>query len=87
MAEDKVKITLAHPLSAEHAERIGLEKRDYPVRSKISVGRDGADRLIAVGYATVDPEDLDAVAAVLNPQPPEPPASEESKPAVAAGRR
>jgi uncharacterized protein involved in exopolysaccharide biosynthesis len=70
MAEDKVRITLAHPLTAEHAARIGLDNRDYPVRSKVSVTPEGAQRLIAVGYTTVDPEDPAAVAEALNPAPP-----------------
>ncbi len=58
---DEVTITLAHPLSAEHAVRLGLDDKDYNVDDDVKIRRDLARSVINSGYAQVDPEDQESV--------------------------
>lgn len=66
LEKDQVKVTLAHPLRAEHAVRLGLDEQDYAVEDTVTVRRDQARSLVNAGYAAaVDDadvsEDQDAV--------------------------
>jgi hypothetical protein len=64
--KDDVTLTLAHPLGATYAERLGLEAKEHPVGDKITVSRDRARAIIDAGYAAgVDPGDPAAVASAL----------------------
>lgn len=64
--KDEVTLTLAHPLSAVYAERLGLDAKDHPVGAKITLSRDRARAVIDAGYAAgVDPGDRAAVSEAL----------------------
>ena len=65
-ASDEVSITLAHPLRAQYAERLGLEAKDYDTEDTIKVRRDNAQSIINAGYAAdIDPDDQEAVEGLL----------------------
>jgi len=64
--DNKVQISLAHPLNDEDARRLGLpEGQDYRPGASVIVTADAAQTLISAGYAQVDPEDHKAVKAAL----------------------
>jgi hypothetical protein len=66
-----VTLNLAHPLTADQARRVrAKEDKEYPTPGmEITVPRDDARTLIDAGYASgVDPNDKEAVAAVLAPR-------------------
>lgn len=59
-------VKLAHPLSAEAKQRLGLpEDSAANVNDEIKVRDSDARSLIGAGYAQVDPEDAPAVAEAL----------------------
>jgi hypothetical protein len=60
---DTVTLKLAHPLKAEHAERLhAKDAKDYWIGDQITVPRADAIFIIQAGYAAgVDPADHDAV--------------------------
>jgi len=63
---DEVSITLAHPLRAPYAVRLGLDEKDYEVESTVKLRRDNAQALINAGYAAdIDPQDQEAVEETL----------------------
>jgi hypothetical protein len=67
-----ITLKLAHPLTAEQAARLrATEVQDYPNPGmEITVPREEARAIIDAGYASgVEPQDQDAVSAVLNPAP------------------
>jgi len=69
-ASDLRTVTLAHPLQTADMKRIGLSTDDGPaeVGDKVKVTGDTASSLINAGYAAVDPEDAEAVRAILHPE-------------------
>lgn len=65
----RVKVVLAHPLDQPNdLTRLRLDQKDggYKVGEEVWVLRDDARTLITAGYAQVDPENNEAVAAVLD---------------------
>lgn len=58
MSEPYVTATLAHPLDADVAFQVGLERKPYPVGAEITLLRREAQRLVAAGLiAGADPTD------------------------------
>ncbi len=64
-----VILVLAHPLSPHHAERLGLEKKDYAVGARVDLHPDVARSVISAGYAQVDPESPTQVQAAVDNEP------------------
>jgi hypothetical protein len=69
-ADGNVTLKLAHPLTAEQAQRIGAGDEDLNVGDEIKIHHDMARSVINSGYAQVDPEDNEAVADALGGTPP-----------------
>ena len=69
---DSVTITLAHPISREQDKTyLGLPvDKNYGPGDKVTVNRSGAQSLIGSGLAAVDPENAEAVRAVLSGEKP-----------------
>lgn len=66
---DLVTLTLAHPLTAEQAERLHAKdsKKNYTQGDKITVPRDDARLIINAGYAQgIEPSDNEAVRKALD---------------------
>lgn len=63
-------VTLAHPLRIADMTRMGLSTDNgaAEVGDKVKVTPDTASSLINAGYAQTDPEDADAVRAILHPE-------------------
>lgn len=56
-AENEVPLLLAHPLSPEQSERLGLPKEVHLPNDEVRVSKDNARAIINAGFAQVDPED------------------------------
>lgn len=64
----KVLITLAHPLTAEQAQRLALPAEPCKVGDEVWLWPATARAVIGAGYAQIDPEDKAAVAKALTPE-------------------
>ena len=77
---DEVTVTLAHPLRAVYAVRLGLDERDYEVEEDVTLRRDNAKSLANAGYvADVDPNDEGAVEQTIGTDPVDPSATQGNK--------
>lgn len=68
-ASNLVKVKLAHPLDKEaDLLHLGLKPKEggYKVHDEVEVTKAAARTMISAGYAQVDPENKEAVNAVLN---------------------
>ncbi|WP_449066302.1 hypothetical protein [Planomonospora algeriensis] len=73
MAEQYVKLTLAHPLRTVDAVELGLPERVYRQGEEITLLRREAMRLVGAGFvAGADPADRDSVQKALTPIKPAP---------------
>jgi hypothetical protein len=81
-----ITLKLAHPLTAEQADRLrARDVKEYPSPGmEITVPRDEARAIIDAGYAFgVDPQDQDAVAQVFEPEPTDTPPPDATRAAKA----
>jgi len=62
---DTVVVTLAHPLQARDAVKVGLFEQDYAALTELTVTTDDALRLIYAGMTTINPTDTAAIEALL----------------------
>lgn len=85
MADTRILLTLAHPLSAEQAARVGAVPRHYRAAEQIIVpSRAAAMTIINAGYAAVNPTKPDQVRAALAVHPADPAAAAAASAAAAA---